>query len=237
MEADQETAIGIETTVGHKHASSTATPSPTVSDYQGHRQRSSSNPQDGTPTHSTEHDSLVTVRLSEPPARPLTLNTSNLTLNGSLLNRRSALANKSSPVPLHSPFDPDEVMSPVVAGIPGSGFGQSLQDELDDAQEDDDSKTISGPEAEESDEEEVDWDQLQKTEDAESQDNEEAVGLFSSSFLVPMRFVARFIRLLHVRRFANCRIFLTDYCYAIGSVGAGKQQAGYESEEHQSQGR
>lgn len=178
MEADQETAIGIDTTVGHKHASSTTIPSPTVSDYQNYRQRSSSNPQDGTPKHSTEHDSLVTVRLSEPPARQLTLNTSNLSLNGSLVNRRSAFANKFSPGPLHSPFNPDESMSPVVAGLPGSGYGQNLQDELDDAQEDDDSKTISGPEAEDSDDEEVDWDQLQKTEDAESKDNEEAVGYF-----------------------------------------------------------
>lgn len=176
MEADQVTAIGIETTVGHKHASSTAIPSPTVSEY---RQRSSSNPQDGTPKHSSEHDSLVTVRLSEPP-RPLTLNTSDLSLNGSLANRRSAFANKLSPGPispgsLRSPFDPDESMSPVVAGIPNSSYGQNLQDELDDAQ-DDDSKTISGPQTEDSDEEEVDWDQLQKTEDQESKDNEEDVG-------------------------------------------------------------
>lgn len=175
MEADQETAIGIETTVRHKHASSTAIPSPTVSEY---RQRSSSNPQDGTPKHSTEHDSLVTVRLSEPP-RPLTLNT-NVPLNGSLLNRRSAFANKlspglASPGPLNSPFNPDEGMSPVVADIPDSRHGQNLQDELDDAQ-DDDSKTISGPEAEDSDDEEVNWDQLQKTEDEESKDNEEDVG-------------------------------------------------------------
>lgn len=232
MEADQETAIGIETTVGHKHASSTAIPSPTVSDYQNHRQRSSSNPQDGTHKHSTEHDSLITVRLSEPPARQLTLNTSNLSLNGSLVNRRSAFANILSPGPLHSPFNPDEGMSPVVAGLPGIGYGQNLQDELDDAQEDDDSKTISGPEAEDSDDE-VDWDQLQKTEDAESRDNEEDVGYYF--FLWSRRF-ARCIRLLHLCRFANCRIFSTDYCYAIGSVGTGKRQAGYEPEEHQSEG-
>lgn len=177
MEADQETASGIEATVRHKHASSTATPSPTVSE---HRQRSSSNPQDGAPKQSNEHDSLVTVRLSEPPRR-LTLDTTNLSLNGSpLFNRRSALANNLSPGAissgsLHSPFNPDEGMSPVVAGIPNHGFGQNLQDELDDAQ-DDDSKTISGPETEDSDGEEVNWDELQKTEDAESKDNEEDVG-------------------------------------------------------------
>lgn len=195
MEADQETTtavVGSETTttaVGHKHASSTATPSPTVSES---RQRSSSNPQDGTPKHSTEHDSLVTVRLSEPP-RQLTLNTTNLSLNGSLANRRSAFANNNklspgvaSPGGLHSPLNPDEGMSPVVAGIPASnGHGLNLQDELDGADDDiqdDDSKTISGPEVEESDEEEVDWDQLQKTEEAESKDNEEDVGVFQCAF-------------------------------------------------------
>lgn len=47
----------------------------------------------------------------------------------------------------------------------------NLQDELDGVK-DDDSKTISCIEdVEDSDDEEVDWDQLQKTEDAESKDN------------------------------------------------------------------
>lgn len=209
MEADQETALGIETTVAHKHASSTATPSPTLSEY---RQRSSSNPQDGTPKHAAEHDSLVTVRLSEPP-RQLTLDT-NLSLNGSLVNRRSIFANtklspgSASPGALNSPFNPDAGMSPVVVGIPHTGYGQNLQDELDDAQEDDDSKTISGPEpAEDSDEEEVDWDQLQKTEDAESKENEEAVG-----FCLFPKFCALVSCKLGVcvcdHTFANCRVFL-----------------------------
>lgn len=80
----------------------------------------------------------------------------------------------TSPTPLGSPLDPNEALSPVTS-IASSRLRTNLQDELDGA--DDDSKTISGGEVEDSDDEEVDWDELQKTEDAESKDSEEDVGL------------------------------------------------------------
>ncbi|KAJ4385500.1 hypothetical protein N0V93_009928 [Gnomoniopsis smithogilvyi] len=189
MESDQnETlspieAVGSVLTPTHKHASSlstsTATPSPTFADR---RQRSSSNPSDGASVkHSAEHDSFTTVRLSEPPARQLTLNT-NVSTHGTIQDRRSLFGNTLSPQsasispgpsPLSARFsriDPNECLSPVTS-IPSSSLRPNLQDELEGL--DDDSKTISGVEAEDSDEEEVDWETLQSKEDAESNLNEE----------------------------------------------------------------
>lgn len=195
MEADRnETfspieAVGPVLTPTHNHASSlssfSATPSPTRAQR---RQRSSSNPSDGSGVkHIVGHDSFTTVRLSEPPARQLTLNT-NVSTYGTIQDRRSLFANSLSPAsataspgvsPISSRFsraDPNEELSPVTS-IPGSRARPNLQDELDAL--DDDSKTISGAEAEDSDdddEEEVDWDTLQTKEDAESNMNEEDVG-------------------------------------------------------------
>lgn len=192
MEADRdETLSPIEAVgPGHKHASSlsttssTDTPSPTREER---RQRSSSNPSDGAGVkHLPEHDSFTTVRLSEPPSRQLTLNT-NVSTHGTIQDRRSLFANTLSPVsasvspgpsPLSSRFsraDPNEELSPV-SSIPNSTLRPNLKDELEGF--DDDSKTISGVEVEESDDddEEVDWDTLQSKEDAESNLNEEDVG-------------------------------------------------------------
>lgn len=197
MESDQnETlspieAVGPVLTPTHKHASSlstsTATPSPTFADR---RQRSSSNPSDSASVkHVAEHDSFTTVRLSEPPARQLTLNT-NVSTYGTIQDRRSLVGNTLSPnsasispgpSPLSARFsriDPNECLSPVTS-IPSSSLRPNLQDELDGL--DDDSKTISGVEAEDSDEEEVDWETLQSKEDAESNLNEEDVGAILTS--------------------------------------------------------
>ncbi|KAI3399651.1 hypothetical protein diail_5999 [Diaporthe ilicicola] len=143
------------------------------------RQRSSSQPSEGPVKRSDEHDSLVTVRLSEPP-RQLTLNT-NVDTNGTIQNRRSTIsgnlsASSISPSPLSASSETkldDEIMSPVTTTY---GSKANLQEELDALQDnEDDSKTISGTEiAEESDDddEEVDWEQLQKTEDAVVKDTD-----------------------------------------------------------------
>lgn len=124
---------------------------------------------------SDEHDSLVTVRLSEPP-KQLTLNT-NVDTNGTIQNRRSLFsanlsASPISPSPLSASSETkldDEIMSPVTTTY---GSKVNLQQELDALQDnEDDSKTISGLEAanesdDDDDDEEVNWEQLQKTEDA-----------------------------------------------------------------------
>lgn len=126
-----------------------------------------------------EHDSLVTVRLSEPP-KQLTLNT-NVDTNGTIQNRRSLFSANLSPSPISpSPLSAssetkldDEIMSPVTTTY---GSKANLQEELDALQDnEDDSKTISGVEAAEEsddDDEEVNWEQLQKTEDAVVKDND-----------------------------------------------------------------
>lgn len=225
MEADLETLSPVSA-VGpapkHTHASSvstlstsrsnstsnsTAFSSPTIAER---RQRSSSNPDNGAVKRIVEHDSLVTVRLSEPPTRQLTLDTNVPATHGTVSPardfyrashppgsyfasqspagqaRRSLFSNtlspgSISPVPLSSSFDPNEALSPVLS-IPSSSLRPNLQDELDGV--DDDSKTISGVEGEESDDEEVDWEELQKTEDAESKDNEEDVRFGSALSLL-----------------------------------------------------
>lgn len=129
---------------------------------------------------SDEHDSLVTVRLSEPP-KQLTLNT-NVDTNGTIQNRRSLFTANLSPSPVSpSPLSAssetkldDEIMSPVTTTY---GSKANLQEELDALQDnEDDSKTISGAEAAEDsdddDDEEVNWEQLQKTEDAVVKDTD-----------------------------------------------------------------
>lgn len=129
---------------------------------------------------SDEHDSLVTVRLSEPP-KQLTLNT-DVDTNGTIQNRRSLFSatlstSPISPSPLSASSETrldDEIMSPVTTTY---GSKTNLQQELDALQDnEDDSKTISGVQvAEDSDsddDEEVNWDQLQKTEDAVVKDTD-----------------------------------------------------------------
>ncbi|ROW04530.1 hypothetical protein VMCG_04998 [Cytospora schulzeri] len=177
MEADQETIVAAPAKQGHASSASIpasiAASSPTTSEPT--RQRSSSQPSDGPMRKIAEHDSLVTVRLSEPP-RPLTVNT-NVSPNGTTSNRRSLFADALSPTPISpSPLSAssetantdDELMSPVTTT---HNSKTNLEDELEGAK-DDDSKTISAIEevAEESDDEEVDWEQLQKKEDAQSKD-------------------------------------------------------------------
>lgn len=187
MEADRETITAAAAKPGHGSSASlsasTAAPSPTTSES---RQRSSSQPSDGPVRKIAEHDSLVTVRLSEPP-RGLTLNT-NVRPDSTAPSSRSLFANTLSPTPISpSPLSAysevnlnDELLSPVTTA---HGSKTNLQDELESAQ-DDDSKTIGPIEEEDSDDEEVDWEQLQKTEDAESNANtSEDVGFI----LVPGR--------------------------------------------------
>lgn len=192
MEADQETITAASAKQRHDSSASIpasiAASSPTTSEPT--RQRSSSQPSNGPVRKIAEHDSLVTVRLSEPP-RPLTVNT-DVSSNGTTSNRRSLFADALSPTPIspsplsacsETPSSDDELMSPVTTT---HNSKTNLQDELDDAK-DDDSKTIGAADedAEESDDEEVDWDQLQKKEDAQSKDKaSEAVGFISIWYLV-----------------------------------------------------
>lgn len=229
MEADRDEtispieAVGPGFTLSHKHAyslstTSTATGSPNREDR---RQRSSSNPSDGAGVkHLPEHDSFTTVRLSEPPSRQLTLNT-NVSTYGTIQDRRSLFATTLSPAsaslspgvsPLSSRFsrvDPDEDLSPITS-IPTSTLRPNLKDELEGF--DDDSKTISGVEVEESDDddEEVDWETLQSKEDAESNLNEEDVG----HVLIPG---GNFLT------FTDFCIVSADHCYALGPIGTGKR--------------
>lgn len=200
MEADLETTSPVAGGGGpgpsqHKHASSlsstTIVLSPTASERAApfsaslpNHKRSSSNPDDATVKRIPEHDSLVTVRLSEPP-RQLTVNTNVPPGGPTIQHRRSLFRNTLSPgsattnSPLSSPFDPNEALSPI-STVPGTSLKLNLHDELESV--DDDSKTINGAEGEESEDEEVDWEELQKTEDAESKHNEEDVG-FNRFFL------------------------------------------------------
>lgn len=178
MEADQQTIVAVS--AKQRHDSSTSIPasiaasSPTTSEP--NRQRSSSQPSHGPTRKIAEHDSLVTVRLSEPP-KPLTVNT-NVSSNGTNSNRRSLFADALSPTPIspsplsassQTPSSDDELMSPVTTT---HNSKTNLKDELEGAIDDDDSKTISAADGytEESDDEEVDWEQLQKKEDAQSKD-------------------------------------------------------------------
>lgn len=244
MEADLETLSPVGA-VGpgprHKHASSvstlsnsTAIPSPTTPSS---RPRSSTSPDDGAVKRMVDHDSLVSIRLSEPPARQLTLNTNIPPTNGAgspavQSSRRSLFTNSLSPgstrpTPLGSPLDPNEDLSPVTS-ISSSRLRTNLQDELDGA--DDDSKTISGAEVEDSDDEEVDWDELQKTEDAESKVSEEDVGLAATA-LKPS------LEMGFSDWLFTDNDFLADYCYAVGPTRTGKRGAGYEPQERQGAGR
>jgi hypothetical protein len=152
------------------------------------RQRSSSQPSEAPVKRNDEHDSLVTVRLSEPP-KQLTLNT-NVDTNGTIQNRRSLFSANLSPSPISpSPVSAssetkldDEIMSPVTTTY---GSKANLQQELEALNEnEDDTKTISGVEVatesdvddddddDEEEEEEVNWEQLQKTEDAVVKDTD-----------------------------------------------------------------
>lgn len=260
MEADLETLSPVSA-VGpapkHEHASSVSTlstsrsnstststsvSSPVVAER---RQRSSSNPDNGAVKRIVEHDSLVTVRLSEPPTKQLTLNTNVPATYGTISpargfsrashptgsyfaasspaeSRRSVFANtlspgSISPGPLSSPLDPNEALSPVTS-IPSSSLRPNLQDELEGA--DDDSKTISGAEGDESDDEEVDWEELQKTEDAESKDNEEDVRSISPSGPSALRIASHICIYLGT----DNGLVATDYCYAAGSTGTGERK-------------
>ncbi|KAK4449918.1 rab GTPase-activating protein 1-like protein [Podospora aff. communis PSN243] len=116
-----------------------------------------------------DHDSLVTVRLSEPPS--LTINTaipSNL-----LPSRKTVYGIEYTPTEIMTESVEEEPSSDQEKGpdTPALNQGASLQDELEhlsSEDEDEENGDLEGRTSSES--ETVDWDQLQKTEDMESKD-------------------------------------------------------------------
>lgn len=98
-----------------------------------------------------QHDSMVTVRLSEPPV--LTVDTK--------IARTSSIASAKAINGHGSGFTPT---TETVLEEDGAAQGQSLQDELNEADPNEDMSPIS--------EDEVNWEQLQKTEDQESKDQD-----------------------------------------------------------------
>jgi len=158
---------GQEETVTHHAATESTSSAP--------RMRSNSLPDSiGSPTtdryetRAIDHDSLVTVRLSEPPV--LSVNTSIGTPTG-----KSPFGHGYTPSDAMAETVPEE--DDGTAGEPDatSQRGKSLQDELQDidggsVQENDDTAIEDGEN--DSDDEQVDWDSLQESEDKESKDQE-----------------------------------------------------------------
>lgn len=104
-----------------------------------------------------QHDSMVTVRLSEPPA--LTLDTS--VGDEDALGKRSTIETEDG---AHSRYTSGE--SSVRASSPSIGnarTNRSLQDELEDD---------SSPGGDSGEQDDVNWERLEKTEDEQPKDEE-----------------------------------------------------------------
>jgi len=120
-----------------------------------------------------DHDSLVTVRLSEPPS--LHINTS---IPPSLLpSRKTVYGFEYTPTDVMTESVEEEEGSGTDLGgeleTPTSGQALNLQDELEQSSSTGDAGAEQAVEERTSSESEtVDWDQLQKTEEMESQDQD-----------------------------------------------------------------
>jgi hypothetical protein len=122
-----------------------------------------------------DHDSLVTVRLSEPPS--LHINTS---IPPSLLpSRKTVYGIEYTPTDVMTESVEEEGSGTDLGGeleTPTSGQSLNLQDELEQSGSTGDAEDAGAEQAVEertsSDSETVDWDQLQKTEEMESQDQD-----------------------------------------------------------------
>lgn len=120
------------------------------------------------------HDSMVTVRLSEPPE--LTLDTTaashgdNSEFSEAVLSRDSASSTSnasSAGVEDSGESDAEKRVSTVSVVAPGSN--RSLQDELADGAAESDGGSSSD---DQDDQDEVNWEKLQKTEDEQTKDEE-----------------------------------------------------------------
>ena len=249
---------------------------------------------ESTETRYTDHDSLVTVRLSEPPT--LHVNTS---LPMSLLpSRRSLYGNEYTPTDamaeiVHEEKHDDEGSEGFPTPTPASKLGKSLQDELDDGEEpneeaeevpDEEGEEESGGEEEakkeiekeeeergakleeesteedktevetprnSSESEEVNWEQLQKSEDQESkvQDSDNVRLCFYSIFSFSFPVSTPLLAADHVRDapptrgmcLSGIRLACADMSIVhrnvTGTPRAGKQQTRDESKEHQGTSR
>jgi hypothetical protein len=131
-----------------------------------------------------EHDSLVTVRLSEPPS--LSVNTS---IPPNLLPSRKTLYGidyTPTDVMAESLEEEEQGEAGVEPETPASIDGTTLQEELEQSAPNDDDVNEGDAERAEgrrsSDSEAVDWEQLQQTEDMESKDqSSDNVGLVALS--------------------------------------------------------
>ncbi|KAI1876820.1 uncharacterized protein JN550_000892 [Neoarthrinium moseri] len=133
------------------------------------------------------HDSMVTVRLSEPPN--LSVNT-NLPPN-IMPSRRSIFGpectptptSATSPRPKEAEEEEDMKDSPVSPQIVADG-AKNLMEELEDSTEDDTAGEASGEQSsqqrdslDESEEDEVNWDRLQKTEDEQARKDDNSTAM------------------------------------------------------------
>ncbi len=247
-----------------------------------------------TETRNIDHDSLVTVRLSEPPT--LHVNTS---LPMSILpSRRSLYGNEYTPTEamaeiVHEEEHNDEGSEGFPTPTPASKLGKSLQDELDDGEEPkeeteevleekeeesgeeekekeesekakedkrgagieeestEEDKTEVGTPRNSSESEEVNWEQLQKSEDQESkiQDSDNVRLCFYSFPLFSLRVSTLLLAADDVRDapptwgmcLSGIQLACADMSIVHRNVArtprAGKQQTRDESEEHQGTSR
>lgn len=188
-----------------------------------------------------DHDSLVTVRLSEPPS--LTVNTAvppNMLPSRYNLNVSTPVKTMAGTVQEEDDDDDDDSESEIFEPETRAKKGPNLQDELSEAadrnsSDDHDSRSSSGSDA-------VDWDKLQEKEDFASRNkSSETVG-------TTMPKGSQNIPVLHLVLYASsppppssCAradsiICVTVYSFIIGKVRAGKQQDCHEPKKHQSDG-
>lgn len=129
----------------------------------------------GSDEHAEDHDSLVTVRLSEPSALFVDTSVSNGSGNQPYASRKSMFGRLFSPKGAVAEVTKEEEDSRSSRGSsPGVELARNLHDELEKNERDSRDESI-GPvmyDSDVSDPEEVDWEQLQKTEDEHSKDQD-----------------------------------------------------------------
>ncbi len=147
-----------------------------------------------------DHDSLVTVRLSEPPV--LHVNTTLPPKTGQV--SKSPYGNEYTPVDAMAEVvqeEEDNNSETVQTPTSASEHGKTLQDELGGDQEEEDEQAEEDETAiaelrNSSDSEVVNWDQLQKTEDQESkeQDSDNVSSIQAVRPCTPFRALSLVIR-------------------------------------------
>lgn len=127
-----------------------------------------------------EHDSLVTVRLSEPPA----LHVNTTVPSSALPSRKSLFGREDTPIQetaektgQEEPVTEADTPDKQEATSPASDAGLTLQQELDNTEDGDhesgeDNGSNSSAARSSTESEAVDWEELQKTENQESKDQD-----------------------------------------------------------------